>query len=109
MRSLLLKYASLFGIVLFGSLVIAMLSPVLGQGITAWSSLNGATRMAAQESEFSVTLLKAVTDGLLQNATMAPEMTAAAAKDIPGFVAGNLTPEPTLLPTLAQAPLVTPF
>ena len=24
------------------------------------------------------------------------------------FVAGNLTPEPTLLPTLVQAPLVTP-
>ena len=34
-RSLLLKYASLFGIVLFGSLVIAMLSPILGQGITS--------------------------------------------------------------------------
>ncbi len=35
-------------------------------------------------------------------------MTAAAAKGVPGFVAGNLTPEPTLLPTLVQAPLVTP-
>ena len=39
---------------------------------------------------------------------MTPEMTAAAAKGVPGFVAGNLTPEPTLLPTLVQAPLVTP-
>jgi len=104
-RSLLLKYASLFGIVLFGSLVIAMLSPVLGQGIMAGSSMNGATRMAAQES--AVTSAKAVTDGLMQNATPAPEMTAAA-KGVPGFVAGNLTPEPTLLPTLVQAPLVTP-
>jgi DNA-binding transcriptional ArsR family regulator len=105
-RSLLLKYASLFGIVLFGSLVIAMLSPILGQGITAGSRMNGATRMAAQES--AVTSAKAVTDGLLQNATITPDMTAAAAKGVPGFVAGNLTPEPTLLPTFAQAPLVTP-
>jgi DNA-binding transcriptional ArsR family regulator len=105
-RSLLLKYASLFGIVLFGSLVIAMLSPILGQGITAGSSINGATRMAAQES--GVTAAKAVTDGFVQNATMAPEMTAAAAKGVAGFVAQNLTPEPTLPPTLVQAPLVTP-
>jgi DNA-binding transcriptional ArsR family regulator len=104
-RSLLLKYASLFGIVLFGSLVIAMLSPILGQGITAGSSLNGATRMAAQES--AVTSAKAVTDGLLQNATITPDMTAAA-KGVPGYVAANFTPAPTLLPTFAQAPLVTP-
>jgi DNA-binding transcriptional ArsR family regulator len=105
-RSLLLKYASLFGIVLFGSLVIALLSPVLGQGITAGSSMNGATRMAAQES--AVTSAKAVTDSLLQNVTAAPEMTAAAAKGVSGFVAGNLTPAPTLLPTFADAPKVTP-
>jgi DNA-binding transcriptional ArsR family regulator len=104
-RSLLLKYASLFGIVLFGSLVIAMLSPILGQGIMA-GSLDGATRVAAQES--TVSSAKAVTDGLLQNATAAPEMTAAAAKGVSGFIAENLTPEPTLLPTLVQAPLVTP-
>jgi DNA-binding transcriptional ArsR family regulator len=105
-RSLLLKYASLFGIVLFGSLVIAVLSPILGQGITAGSSLNGAPRMAAQES--TVTSAKAITDGLLQNATISPDITAAAAKGVPGFVAENLTPEPTLLPSLVQAPLVTP-
>jgi len=105
-RSLLLKYASLCGIVLFGSLVIALLSPFLGQGITAGSSMNGATRVAAQES--AVSSAKAVTDGVLQNATGAPEMTAAAAKGVPGFVAGNLTPAPTLLPTFAEAPQVTP-
>jgi DNA-binding transcriptional ArsR family regulator len=105
-RSLLLKYASLFGIVLFGSLVIAMLSPVLGQGMTAGSSMNGAPRMAAQES--AVTSAKAVTDSLLQNVTAAPEMTAAAAKGVSGFVAGNLTPAPTLLPTFADVPQVTP-
>lgn len=104
-RSLLLKYASLFGIVLFGSLVITMLSPILGQGIMA-NNMDGATRMAAQES--TVSSVKAVTDGLLQNATAAPEMTAAAAKGVSGFIAENLTPVPTLLPTFADAPQITP-
>jgi len=105
-RSLLLKYASLFGIVLFGSLVIALLSPVLGQGITAGSSMNGATRMAAQES--AVTSAKAVTDGLMQNATIAPDVTTAAAKGVPGFVAENLTPGLTPLPISAETSLITP-
>jgi DNA-binding transcriptional ArsR family regulator len=104
-RSLLLKYASLFGIVLFGSLVIAMMSPILGQGITAGSSMYGATRMTAQES--AITSAKAITDGLLQNATIAPEITAAA-KGVPGFVAENLTPALTPLPTSAEASLITP-
>jgi DNA-binding transcriptional ArsR family regulator len=105
-RSLLLKYASLFGIILFGSLVIAMLSPILGQGITASSSLNGAPRMAAQES--GVTSAKAVTDGLWPNATMTPDVMAAGSKGMTDFAATNLTPAPTPLPALAQAPVVTP-
>jgi len=103
-RSLLLKYASLFGIVIFGSLVIAALSPLLGQGIFA-GSLNGEPRMAAQES--GLTSAKAVTDGLLPNATMTPDVIAAGSKGMTEFAA-NLTPAPTPLPTLAQAPLVTP-
>jgi DNA-binding transcriptional ArsR family regulator len=105
-RSLLLKYASLFGIVLFGSLVISVLSPVLGQGITAGSSMNGATRMAAQESGLSSA--KAVTDGFLPNVTMTPDMTGAVTKGLTEFSAANFTPAPSPLTTLAQAPLVTP-
>jgi DNA-binding transcriptional ArsR family regulator len=105
-RSLLLKYASLFGIVLFGSLVIAVLSPILGQGITAGSSMNGAPRMAAQES--GVTSAKAVSEGLWPNATMTPDVMAGAAKGMTDFAVTNLTPVPTPLPALAQAPLVTP-
>jgi len=104
-RSLLLKYASLFGIVIFGSLVIAALSPLLGQGIFA-GSLNGEPRMAAQES--GLTSAKAVTDGLLPNATMAPDVIAAGTKGMTEFAAANLTPAPGPLTTLAQAPLVTP-
>jgi DNA-binding transcriptional ArsR family regulator len=105
-RSLLLKYASLFGIVLFGSLVIAVLSPILGQGITAGSSLNGVPRMAVQES--GVTSAKAVTEGLWPNVTMTPDVMAAGTKGMTDFAAANLTSAPTPLATLAQAPLVTP-
>jgi len=105
-RSLLLKYASLFGIVLFGSLVISVLSPILGQGITAGSSLNGIPRMAAQES--GVTSAKAVTEGLWPNATMTPDVMAAGTKGMTDFAATNLTSAPTPLATLVQAPLVTP-
>ena len=105
-RSLLLKYASLFGIVLFGSLVIAVLSPILGQGITAGSSLNGASRMATQESV--VPTAKAVTEGLWPNATLTPDMIAAGSKGISDFAATNLTAVPTPPPALAQAPMVTP-
>jgi DNA-binding transcriptional ArsR family regulator len=105
-RSLLLKYASLFGIVLFGSLVIAVLSPILGQGITTGSNLNGELRMAAQES--GITAAKAVTEGLGPNATMIPDVMAAGSKGMTDFAATNLTPVPTPLPALAQVPLVTP-
>jgi len=100
-RSLLLKYASLFGIVIFGSLVIAALSPLLGQGIFG-SSLNGGPRMAAQES--GLTSAKAVTDGLMPNATMTPDMTVAGTKGITEFATSNLTSAPTALPTLVPTP-----
>jgi DNA-binding transcriptional ArsR family regulator len=100
-RSLLLKYASLFGIVLFGSLVIALLSPIINQGITAVSSLNGGPRMA---QEAPLTSAKAATDGILANATMTPDMTVAGTKGMTEFVTANLTPVPTPQPTLVSLP-----
>ncbi len=100
-RSLLLKYASLFGIVIFGSLIIAALSPILGQGIIG-SSLNGAERSAAQESGF--TSVKAVTDGLVPNATMTPDLTVAGAKGVSELATVNLTPVPTALPSFVSTP-----
>jgi DNA-binding transcriptional ArsR family regulator len=105
-RSLLLKYASLFGIVLFGSLVIAVLSPILGQGITTGSNLDGELRMAAQES--GVTAAKAVNEGIGPNASLNPDVAVAATKGLPEFVAANFTPAPIPMDTLAQAPLVSP-
>jgi hypothetical protein len=62
--------------------------------------------MAAQES--GVSAAKAVTEGLGPNATMTPDVMAGAAKGMTDFAAANLTPVPTPLPALAQAPLVTP-
>ena len=105
-RSLLLKYASLFGIVVFGSLVIAVLSPILGQGPTAGNSLNGAPRMAAQE--YGVTSAKAVYEGGLPNATLTPDMMVAGSKGVVDLAAANLTPVPSPLATLASTPPVTP-
>jgi len=105
-HSLLLKYASLFGIVIFGSLVIAILSPILGRGSTMSSSLNGAPRIAAQE--YGVTTAKAVSGGSLQNATMAPDSMVAGSKGVADMVAANLSPVPSPLTTIGTTPPVTP-
>ncbi len=105
-HSLLLKYASLFGIVIFGSLVIAMLSPILGMGSTMGSSLNGAPRMAAQES--GVPAAKAVAEGGLQNTTMVPDSIISGSKGVVDIVAANLSPVPSPLPTLVSTPPGTP-
>jgi DNA-binding transcriptional ArsR family regulator len=105
-HSLLLKYASLFGIVVFGSLVIAILSPVLGRGSTMSSSLNGAPRMAAQE--LGVPSAKAVAEGVLPNATMTPDMIITGSKGVVDTVAANLSPVLSPLTTIGTTPLVTP-
>jgi DNA-binding transcriptional ArsR family regulator len=105
-RSLLLKYASLFGIVAFGSLIIAVMSPVLKQGLYAGSGLNGAPRMAAQE--LGVTSAKAVSEGVLPNATMTPDIMAAGSKGVVDMAAANLTSAPSPLATLASTPPLNP-
>ena len=105
-RSLLLKYTSLFGIVVFGSLVIAVLSPILGSTSAAGSILNGAPRTAAQE--YAVTSAKAVAEGVLPNATMTPDMIVTGSKGVVDMVAANLTHAPSPLATLASTPSLTP-
>jgi DNA-binding transcriptional ArsR family regulator len=105
-HSLLLKYASLFGIVVLGSLVIAILSPILMRGSTAGSILNGAPRMAAQE--YGVTTAKAVSEGGMQNATMTPEMVVGGSKGVADMIAANISPAPAPLATIISTPPVTP-
>jgi DNA-binding transcriptional ArsR family regulator len=105
-HSLLLKYASLFGIVVFGSLVIAILSPVLGRGSTMGGSLNGAPRLTAQE--YGVPTAKAVSEGGFQNATMVPDSMVSGSKGIVDMVAANLSPVPSPLATICTTTPVTP-
>ncbi len=105
-HSLLLKYASLFGIVIFGSLVIAMLSPILGMGSTMGSSLNGEPSMAARE--YGVPAAKAAAEGGLQNATMVPDSMLSGSKGVVDTVAANLSPVPSPFATIASTPPVTP-
>jgi DNA-binding transcriptional ArsR family regulator len=105
-HSLLLKYASLFGIVVFGSLVIAILSPILMMGSTMGSRLNGAPRMAAQE--YSIPAEKTVAEMGLQNVTMVPDSMVSGSKGLVDTVAANLSPLPSPLTTLISTPPGTP-
>jgi len=100
-RSLLLKYASLFGIVAFGSFVIAIMSPLFGSGSVMRSSLNAVPRMAVQGSTGSYA--KAVTDGYAANATMAPDILMAGSKGL-SEAAVNFSPPPETVIPFTQIP-----
>lgn len=72
-RMLLMKYASLFGIVAFGSIVIALLSPMLKmQGIDSSAEFSVGSGIMAQEAEGG-SFAKAAADNLVSNVTAAPE------------------------------------
>jgi DNA-binding transcriptional ArsR family regulator len=102
-RSLLLKYASLFGIIAFGSLVIAMISPLLGSESMVPSSLNALPRMAVQEVSAG-SCAKTVADGYGANATMTPDVMMAGSKGISETAAANFSPAPEVITQFAQIP-----
>jgi DNA-binding transcriptional ArsR family regulator len=91
-RSLLLKYASLFGIVAFGSVIIAIMSSLFGSESVMRSSLNAVPRMAVQEDGGSYA--KAVADGYAANATMPPDVMATGSHEISAAAAANFSPCP---------------
>ncbi len=95
-RSLLLKYASLFGIVAFGSLVIAALSPIIGPGsIVAESDMNWGPVMAVRESGSIAT--KAASNSFVYNGSGAnAEMLAAGTQRASEIAAVNVTPAPPI-------------
>ncbi|MDO8872550.1 MAG: helix-turn-helix domain-containing protein [Methanoregula sp.] len=101
-RSLLLKYASLFGIVAFGSVVIAIMSPLFGSDSVMHSNLNALPRIAVQESGGSYA--KAVADGYVANATMTPNMMAVGSKGASEAAATNFSPTPDAVYSLVQIP-----
>ena len=100
-RSLLLKYASLFGIVAFGSVVIAVMSPLIGSGSLMRSNPNAVPLMAVQESGSSYT--KAVADGYAANITNTPDMMVIG-KGAAEVATANFSPTPNTVLSLAQIP-----
>lgn len=101
-RSLLLKYASLFGIVAFGSIIIAIMAPLFQLGGTAGNSLETAPQMAAPEAAGAVS--RAVTDTALYNFSGNGEMMAAKSMGIAEVAAHNVTPTPEICAAVAQTP-----
>jgi len=98
-RTLLMKYASLFGIVILGSAVVALLTPVLrmewGESTVGLSAGSG---LVAQEADG--TLAKAAAENLVQNATTLPEpITTLANRSMERVL------EVTASPTVANMPL----
>ena len=99
-RSLLLKYASLFGIVAFGSVIIGIMSPFLGSGGVMRNGLNAVPPMAVQESGGS--WAKVVADGYTANATMTPNMMAVGGKGVTEVAIANFSPTPDAMFSLAR-------
>ena len=100
-RSLLLKYASLFCIVVLGTLVLSLISPlIMGTGIL----MNAPSAIQAGR-EPGIFTTKSVSECYVPNATMTPEVTVAGSKGICD-TATNLTPP--AYTTVAQVPTGTP-
>jgi DNA-binding transcriptional ArsR family regulator len=103
-RSLLLKYASLFCIVLLGTLALSLISPL----ITGTGTVMNAPSALQVNRETEIITTKAVTESILPNATMTPEVTGAGSKGISDRVTANITPPPSPMATLASTPVITP-
>jgi DNA-binding transcriptional ArsR family regulator len=109
-RSLLLKYASLFGIVAVCSGMIAILSPVIGPGSMfrgSANTLNTGPEYMAQEygtGHDGLGTAKALSESVAQNITQSPDVVAAGTKGVADTWAGNVSP--SMLST--HAPTVTP-
>ncbi|OPX63787.1 transcriptional regulator [Methanoregula sp. PtaB.Bin085] len=117
-RSLLLKYASLFGIVALATVIISVLPTLFGAGSMIRGSAN-TLNMAPEytmvrETDTGVGAAKAISEAVAQNVTRAPEVLSAGTKGAADtWAAGNIspsilhtaaatvppTPAPTALPT----------
>jgi DNA-binding transcriptional ArsR family regulator len=104
-RSLLLKYASLFCIIILGTLALSLASPLIaGTG----TGMNAPSPSSIQlDRGAGVITPQAVSEGYLPNASLTPGATVAVSKGIPDAAAANLTPVPSPLTTLVQSPSAT--
>jgi len=103
-RSLLLKYASLFCIVILGTLALSLVSPLItgtGTGMNAPSAIQA-------NRDTGVFTTPVVSEGYWPNATTIPEVIVAVSKGVPDAVAANISPLPSPVGTLASIPPGTP-
>jgi DNA-binding transcriptional ArsR family regulator len=117
-RSLLLKYASLFGIVALATVIISLLPAFFGTGSMFRGSANTLNMAPApeyamvQEADAGIGAAKTMSEAVAQNMTRAPEVLSAGAKGTAdSWGAGNVSPSmvhtaaatvpPTPAPTLA--------
>lgn len=111
-RTLLLKYASLFGIVAVCSVMISVLSPLFGPGSLirgSVNSMNSAPQAAFREDGCAVA--KAVTGTVAQNVTTMHEVVMTGTKSVADTWVANVTPAlvSTPSPTLMlPAPAIPP-
>ena len=103
-RSLLLKYASLFGIVAVGSVIISAIFPLFGTGSMIRGSantLNMAPEYAMRYDANGAGLAKTVSESVAQNVTQVPEIMLAVTKGVEDtWGAANVSP--ALLSTHVQ-------
>jgi DNA-binding transcriptional ArsR family regulator len=105
-RSLFLKYASLFGIVALCSLLVSALSPVFGPGSLlrgSVNSVNSAPQYAAL-GEDGGTVAKAVAENVAQNVTPTRDVMMVGAKGFCETAAANLAPAPQMSAPVTQLP-----
>jgi DNA-binding transcriptional ArsR family regulator len=111
-RSFLLKYASLFGIVAVCSVIISVISPVFGPGSLVRGSvntLNRAPEYALPQGDGAGAGM-AVSECAARNVTAAPDVMLAGTKGVTDTLAANVTPAlvstpaPAMVPTLPAIP-----
>jgi DNA-binding transcriptional ArsR family regulator len=91
-HSLLLKYASLFGIVVLGSFMLSLLFSMLASSGGITEGINAAPRAPAQEAEAA--LAKATVHAVVGNTSSPNGVAAAFTKAASDAVAGNVSPPP---------------
>ncbi len=108
-RSLLLKYASLFGIVAAGSVLISAISPLFGAGSMIRGSANTVNMVpdyAQRQGADGSGVAKAVSESVAANISPAPDVLAAGTKGVADTWAANATP--AMLSTHAPATMAIP-
>jgi DNA-binding transcriptional ArsR family regulator len=107
MRSLILKYASLFGIVVFGSVIIAALTQLIGPQSMFRASMQTANAVAPEyATQYGGTgaMAKSVLDHAATNVTAAPEVMVTGARNIGETWAANVSGIVTAAPSPVPVP-----